>query len=611
LTEITQGQADRNQIGELALLKRGDDLLRNHALVAKALLVLCTVAAFGGTLGNGFVYDDGKQVLENPFLSNPHLWRRIFTGSVWSFQGAGAETNFYRPLHIFSHWLVWQVAGANTAAFHLYQLVFYAVNVLLLYWLGRILLPNRVAAFGGALIWALHPLHVEPVCWVSGVPDCGCGLFYLLAFVFFLCGERTPERRWVWHALGAFVYFLALLFKEMGVSLPLLIAVYWLVMADTERWWRKALRWLPYGMAVAIYLRIRVLILGHVSHAPHFWKVSPRIVAAAVGLLGQHTKLFFWPTELNDFRNFDLGASLRSPWPWLTLLVIGLAIFFRKRDRVLCFLVLWWPVTLLPCLDVRQLSYPLLADRFSYLPSMGLSLAVAYFVLHTLPERFRDRHPTPVLVPVFGLALVLFSVQDLRAIPRWRDNDTLWNYSYRVEPKSALVHVHRALDLQYRNNDWRGAVREYEEAIKLNHVAFVELPTVTYDCLIGLGQIAYTQGRTAEALTSFQKAVDLAPRHSPAYDILGSVYFPLGDYGRAAEYFQQAVHVNPMDLGARFYLGSCLLKLGKPAQAAEQFHAARDVDPDYLQAYQAEAGALEAAGDKAGAARVRGEMVSR
>jgi tetratricopeptide (TPR) repeat protein len=254
---------------------------------------------------------------------------------------------------------------------------------------------------------------------------------------------------------------------------------------------------------------------------------------------------------------------------------------------------------------VRQLSYPLLADRFSYLPSMGLSLAAASFALHTLPERFRDRPLARVLVPACGLVLVLFSVQDLRAVPRWRDNDALWNYSYEVAPQAALVHVHRALDLQYRYNDMPGAVQEYETALKLNHAAFVDLASVTYDCLVGLGQIASVQGRNSEALSYFHKAVDLVPGYSPAYDVLGSFYFPRGDYARAAEYFERGVRANPQDLGARFFLGTCWMKLGKPAQAADQFHAAREVDPSYFQAYQAEAQALEAAGDLAGAARVR------
>lgn len=471
-------------------MNSGDNLLRDHQTVAKWLLILATVVAFGGMLGNGFVYDDGRQVLENPFVHNPHLWRRIFTGPVWSFEGAAAETNFYRPLHIFSHFFVWQVAGPNPAAFHLYQLVFYVLTVLLVYRVGQELLQNRVAAYAGGLLWALHPLHVEPVCWIASVPDCGCGLFFLLAFVIFLRGEKAAHRRWPWHVLGAFVYFLALLFKEMGISLPLLLAMYWFIVGDSHAWWRKILRGLPYVVAAAAYVGLRIAFLGHVSHSPHLWRISPRVAAAAVGLLGQHTKLFFWPTRLNDFRNFDFAGSLRSPWPWVALLVLVLALLLRKRDAAFCFLIWWWPVTLLPCLDVRQLSYPLVAERFSYLPSMGLSLAVSYFAIQIVPRWFRGRLPVRVLVPAVGVTLILFTVQDRRAVPRWRDNDTLWNYSYQVAPQTALVHVHRALDLQYRYNNLPGASEEYETAIKLNQESFIDLASVTYDCWIGLGQIA-------------------------------------------------------------------------------------------------------------------------
>ena len=99
------------------LLDRWNDLLKKYSTIAQWLLVLITVAVFRGMLANGFVYDDGRQVLENPFVRNPRRWRNIFTGSVWSFLGQAAETNFYRPLHIFSHWLVWRVAGADPGLF--------------------------------------------------------------------------------------------------------------------------------------------------------------------------------------------------------------------------------------------------------------------------------------------------------------------------------------------------------------------------------------------------------------------------------------------------------------------------------------------------------------
>jgi len=586
-------------------MTRWNELLKNHRGVANWLLTLVVVATFRGMLVNGFVYDDGKQVLDNPFVRNPHLWTRIFTGSVWSFQGAAAETNFYRPLHIFSHWLVWRVAGPNPGAFHLYQLVFYVFAALLVYRLGRELCQNDVAAFTGALLWAVHPLHVEPVCWIAAIPDVGCGLFYMLAFVLFLRAASASSRRWMWHALAATAFAVALLFKEAAVSFPLLLLVYWFVAAKPGSRKQRAAQWIPYGAVAGMYLELRVMVLGHISHAPHLWRVTPRVLTAAVGLLGQHAKLFLWPIQLNDFRTFDPASSLHTVWPWATLAMIGLAVVLRRRDPVVRFLILWWAVTLLPCLDIRQLSFPLLAERFSFLPSVGACLAVAWVLTGVAPQRLLGQRRAYVLAPALGVALVLFVGEDLRAIPRWRDNDSLWNYSYNVSPQSALVHVHRALDLYYRNSDMAGAQREYELAMQLNRTSIVSFSGVTQDCLVGLGQIAHSRGHTDEALAYFHEAARRVPYSSVAYDALGSVYFPRGDYAQAAEYFQQAASANPLDLGARFFLGTCWMKLGKPVQAADQFRAAREADPDYVQAYEAEAQALEMAGDRAGAGKVR------
>ncbi len=587
------------------MLNRWNELLKKHPAVAHWLLVLVTVVVFRGALANGFVYDDGKQVLENPFVRNPHLWRHIFTGSVWSFLGAAAETNFYRPLHIFSYWLVWRVAGANPAAYHLYQLAFYALATLLVYRLGQILFKNHLVAFAGALLWTLHPLHVEPVCWIAALPDVGCGLFYLLAFWLFLTAERGARHPVFRHALAAVALLAALLFKEMALAFPLLLLAYWFFLGDREPWFRRGLRWLPYLSATVAYVGLRFLVLGHFSNAGKLWKLTPRVAGAALGLLGEHTGLFFWPARLSDFHTFELGPSLRSPWPWLTLLGLAAAFLVRKRQPVLSFLVLWWPLTLLPVLDVRQLSFPLLAERFAFLPSVGLCLAVAYLALDWIPARLPRPAFAPVAVPALVVLLVAWVTIDLRAIPRWRNNDTLWDYAYQVEPDSALVHVHRALNQQFRHYDMKEAEREFQTALRLNRTSFNPLPSVAFYCYTGLGQIAYIQGREQEGLAYFQKAVDLMPHSSAPYDMLGSVYFPRGDYDKAAGYFRQAVRVNPMDTIARFFLGTCLIRLGKPREAVEQFRAARQVDPTYLQAYEAEARALEQAGDVAGAAQVR------
>ena len=323
-----------------------------------------------------------------------------------------------------------------------------------------------------------------------------------------------------------------------------------------------------YVAAAVVYSAARVAALGHFSGARHLWKIQPKIMAAAMGLLGQHARLFFWPVHLNVFHNFDPGPSLRSLWPWLTLLVLVAAGALRKRQTVLGFLVVWWAVTLLPCLDVRQLSFPLLAERFSYLPSVGLCLALAYLGLGLLPQQLPRVWLAPVVLPSLGLVMCFWCFQDVRAVPNWRNNESLFGYSLNVAPDAGLVRIHHGLDLQFREHDLEGARKEFETALRLNQASFDPLNTVTYDSYIGLGQIADLEGRHDEALAYFQKATRALPYHSLAYDILGTVYFPRGDYAKAAEYFARAVQVNPQDLSARFYLGTCWMKLGKYREAA-------------------------------------------
>jgi tetratricopeptide (TPR) repeat protein len=149
------------------------------------------------------------------------------------------------------------------------------------------------------------------------------------------------------------------------------------------------------------------------------------------------------------------------------------------------------------------------------------------------------------------------------------------------------------------------ATEEYHLALKLNQASERPLPGITAECSVLLGQVASLQGRTQEAISDYHQALRAVPGYSLAYKALGIIYFPRGDYAQAKVYFQRAVELNPQEVETRFYLGTCYLKLGEPREAARQFHAARQVDSTYIEAYEAEARALEAAGDKAGAATGR------
>ena len=164
-----------------------------------------------------------------------------------------------------------------------------------------------------------------------------------------------------------------------------------------------------------------------------------------------------------------------------------------------------------------------------------------------------------------------------------------------------------ALSLEFEKGDLDNAAREYQTALRLNQASFRPIGGMA-TAAVGHRTHRLQKGDTQEAADDFQAAVRVDPSQAAAFRELGTLYFPQGDYARSVQYFIRAVQVDPKDVEARFFLGTCWLKLGKPAQAAEQFHAAREVDRTYSQAYVAEAAALEAAGDKGGAARVRSEM---
>jgi tetratricopeptide (TPR) repeat protein len=200
--------------------------------------------------------------------------------------------------------------------------------------------------------------------------------------------------------------------------------------------------------------------------------------------------------------------------------------------------------------------------------------------------------------------MVFCAVQTVRAIPRWRDNNTLIRYSLSQSPDSPLLHMARGVVLEYEHGDLNGALDEYKTARRLNQQSSWPL-NLDHDYYLAVGRIALRTGNTGGAIEDFKKAQNAAPDSSQPSDALGAVYFPQGDYATAAKYFERSVKSNPQDVTARFYLGTCWMKLGNYPQAAAEFHAARKIVPNYWQAYQAEARALEAAGESAAAQQVR------
>jgi len=604
------------------LFNTWDDFLKRHRGLCAALLFLFTFTVFHRTLTNGFVFDDSPLIIENPIIRNPHFWKYIFIGDAWAFHGG--HSFFYRPLQLAIFWLVYRLAGPDPAPFHLVNLTLYAATGWLVYRLGGKLLRSETAALAGAILWLVHPVHVEPVAWISALPDLGAGFFYLLAFLLFCQAETAEQRKLGKHLLAALAFFAALFFKEMAVSFPLMVLVYWFFFPGSEKKegrtaqeknmagaaTQKLTHFLPYLATVFAYLLIRQAVLGRMTATAHLWRITPRLLAAGVGLLGLQAKLFFLPIHIDVFRSFDFRPSFHSPWAWLTLAGLLGAMILRRRYPLPGFLCVWWGVALLPVLDIRQLTFLQVADRFSYLPSVGWCLALSYLCVQKLAPQAPPLWPRRLVLTPLAFLFCFWMLESIQLVPNWRNNEALTRRTREQSPDSVLLHVQLAENHMFIEGNDEAALREFEEAKRLNQARSSPMTGFGYAYNVGVGRIALRRGRTEEAIALFQRAVQVAPDLSEAYDLLGSIYFAQRDYAQAARYFQLAVGVNSYDLNAHFYLGTCLMKLGSFRQAAEQFHTAWFVDPTYTQAIAAEARALEAAGDVAGAAKVRSSLNS-
>jgi protein O-mannosyl-transferase len=585
--------------------------LRDHPLLTAAVLTLATFATYASALGNGFAFDDEQVIVQNPYVADPQWWRHILNTPAWAFAGVKSWSTYYRPLQIFSYWFLWRLDGPNPGAYHLFQLILYCASVWLLYRIGCELMGWEVAAFAVALLWALHPVHVEAVAWAAALPDVGVGLFCFCAFLLFLRAERN-NRPLDWrHIVAAVTFGLGLLFKENALSLFPLLVAYWFFLGKPGGWWARLLRLTPYVVALAAYIAVRIAVLGHFSAGTHIWAVSEGVLGSALALLGAHLRLFIWPIGLSPVRSFNWIADLHTVWPWAALLLLGTAWALRKREPLFAFFIFAWLLALLPCLDIRQITTPFAADRYSFLPTFGLCLAVGWVMMERLPKLLPRGLPVQAATVALAIVAVLWTAGTEAAIPNWRSSGALMRYGLRENPNSGAPHIYKGIDLQYRVGDLEGAAQEFKTAMQVNELSKPLVVAVICKANLGLAQIAILEGRPEEAMQHFGVVLRLCPDGQEGfsvYDTLGSMAFVKGDYAEAAENFRKAVQWGPADVSGHYYLGTCEMKLGHFREAAEQFHIVSEIDPSLRPAYAAEAAALEATGDKAGAARARAQV---
>jgi hypothetical protein len=534
------------------------------AALAVALLVF---AVYSPVLRNGFVgWDDDIYVYRNPRLL--HL---TLTSLLGTFSSVHASGNWH-PLTELSHAADWALWGMRPFGHHLTSILLHGLNAGLVVVLSCALARARpavrsasaarevVAGIAAGLLWGLHPLRVESVAWVSERKDVLCAAFYLAGLLCYLryaggqreeaSGESAGRDRKRFFAGALACFLLALLSKPMAVSFPLVLLVldaYPLQRLEHTRIRRLLAEKIPFLVLAAA----SAIVTLKAQRAAGAFRAMRGVPLATKALVAVHATVGYlgktlWPSQLLPLYSYPQDVSWASwrfavPVAVLVLLVVGCA-WLARRSRAALTALACYLLMLLPVMGIVQVGPQAMADRYSYLPAVALSLlgGAGFAALWNKAGALASRWQAAALVLAMALAPGVLSLLSIRQMAVWHDSETLWSQVIRYEPWNTEAHNNRA-SYYFEQGDYSSALADYDAALSYAPPVGAVHATKRRSAYFNDRAITYVRlGKMAEAVADASEAIRLRPTEADYYLNRSNMYRRMGLTDAAAADLRQA-----------------------------------------------------------------------
>jgi protein O-mannosyl-transferase len=544
------------------------------------------VSVFYPVTGDKFInYDDNDYVTHNPHVQGGLTWPQL----LWAFRNT--DTGNWHPLTWISHMVDCQIYGSNAWGHHLTSVLIHAANAVLLLLVLNSLTGLLWRSVVAALLFGLHPLRVESVAWIAERKDVLSALFWLLALWAYAGYARNqsnqPGRAAVNYWIALLAFALGLMSKPMVITLPLalLLIDYWPLGRMTRD---NAIRLLTEKVPFFVLAAIGTVIafVAQKSQGAVIEYLTPgHRLATAILAYSRYLGKYLWPVNLAILYPHPAGG-----WPAVEVisaaaLFLGLsAIAIRTRLTRPWFAVgwFWYIVTLLPVVGLVQIGSQSLADRYSYIPGIGLVIILVWGISElttSLPARLA------LLAACATGAVVVCAALTEHQIGYWKDSGTVFRHAIDVTGNSYVAR--KVLGDFYSSQNRPGeAVALYREAIEMcPHYEGARL---------NLGAVLSQTGETTNAIAEFKESIHLAPKDASAYNDLGAV-LGAGHLDESIALFKQAAELDPNYYDAHDNLARALVSQGRLEEAIAQFEITANLRPGVQTHFQL-ALALEKAG---------------
>lgn len=558
-------------------------ILRHKKFIQLFLLVVVCLLIYVPSLGNGFIWDDDTNLYKNPWVQKTDGLKDIwFSSKIYQ----------YYPVNFTFFWLEHKLWGLDPTGYHAVNLIFHILNVLLVFWVVRKLYSRL--AFPVALLFAVHPIQVETVAWITERKNLLSLFFFLSAILAYLRFDSTKRIRD--YLLTAAMFVLAMLSKPVAVCFIFFPALY--------KWWkdgavsRREIRLSVVFAAIGLFIALLTLYLKYhnVGAQGRGFDLTflERLALSGRILLFYPHKIIFPFDFIFFYPRWEVNVNVW--WQWLfplAVILISAALFiYRKKiGRGALALAIFYLISIFPVLgflNVYGMNFSYVADHFSYL-STPILLLLLCASLTSLSDRLKARigflssNAYKILSRgIFIIIIIYMCAKSIELTKNYKNSRSLWLNLIRVNPRAWVAYSNLAA-IYANTGRTEEALDSYKKAVAFNP---------NFESAIGLynalGNLTLKMGKNKEARDSYNKAIEINPDskfNALSYYNLANAYYSIGSKAEAIKAYEKAIQVSPKYLDAINNLASAYADMGRTEKAIEIWNKAVQINPGFAIAH--------------------------